>query len=283
MPVWPCVGAKRQAVLAMINRKSAGERVSVLTTHWYGGWNGSSGRHLLQNCCRKRFPAASYGISVSYGFDVRKDCPEGLVPHLVTRTKIATKSAKESCGRQAIAMSITPSLTSIRGAGALLILGTGHAYRFKMLADNLREREAELDETFKKLKSVSLFRDNLDEWKVARRKPVYRRRFPNRKSPPGENRRVIGNHRRESISSASPFYRAVWLIVCVSTSTISSSGIPMMAPSFFNSLPPSFITSKAHCSAGERLSRSISLKFNNLYWRSDSGASSNACSTLIMA
>jgi hypothetical protein len=27
----------------------------------------------------------------------------------------------------------------------------------------LREREAELDETFKKLKSVSLFRDNLDE------------------------------------------------------------------------------------------------------------------------
>jgi hypothetical protein len=34
---------------------------------------------------------------------------------------------------------------------------------FKMLADNLREREAELDETFKKLKSVSLFRDNLDE------------------------------------------------------------------------------------------------------------------------
>jgi hypothetical protein len=82
---------------------------------------------------------------------------------LVTRTKIATKSAKESCGRQAIAMSITPSLTSIRGAGALLILSTGHAYRFKMLADNLREREAELDETFKKLKSVSLFRDNLDE------------------------------------------------------------------------------------------------------------------------
>jgi hypothetical protein len=156
------VGAKRQAVHAM-KRKSAGERVSVLTTHWYGGWNSSSGRHLLQNCCRKRFPAVSYGISVSYGFDVRKDCPEGLVPHLVTRTKIATKSAKESCGRQAIAMSITPSLTSIRGAGALLILSTGHAYRFKMLADNLREREAELDETFKKLTSVSLFRDNLDE------------------------------------------------------------------------------------------------------------------------
>jgi PAS domain S-box-containing protein len=34
--------------------------------------------------------------------------------------------------------------------GALLILGTGHAYRFKMLADNLREREAELDTIVKK-------------------------------------------------------------------------------------------------------------------------------------
>ena len=65
-------------------------------------------------------------------------------------------------------------------------MGTGHAYRFKMLADNLREREAELDETFKKLKSVSLFRDNLNDVKSCPTKTVYGRRFRKRKARRGK-------------------------------------------------------------------------------------------------